>query len=297
MQEQVFAALGACFIRGDAAAAMEIMAKQEELQPLYEQYVDIFCRENYIRYDVPDKLNAVLRAYQQYFRDTFYLKCVPEQAEGTLLDRLRELLGAEGDEAAVGQAVETAFRASGFHAQTGRTNGHFGPYIWKTTVPTTYTVELPDGTCEYTVNILKDFVLRSWMAYLTFDLHGTGGWTSPDGRINCVESAYDFESEQFLVSLLKHEAQHVRDLARWPDMPAWLLEYRAKLVELIYTRESGLLQKFVREAVPERTTDSHAVAACKIAEGMGTFVDQPVSRIREKARELFAFSEEYWKNK
>lgn len=294
MQEQLYESLGECFIRGNVAAAMEIMAAHEDLQPLYEQYADIFCRENYIRYDIPEGLNEVLLAYQHYFRDVFYLKRSTAQAEDTLLNRLRVLLDAgSNDEEVIGQSVEAAFRASGFHALTGRTNGCFGPYIWKTTVPTTFTVELPDGSCRYTVNILRDFVLRSWMAYLTFDMHGTGGWTSPDGTINCVESAYDFESERFRVSLLKHEAQHVRDLERWPDMPACQLEYRAKLVELIYTEQSGLLKKFISEADPERKNDSHAVAACRIAEEMGDYLNRPIQQIQMKAMELFRCSEEH----
>lgn len=293
MQEQLYESLAKCFICGDVSAAMEIMAKHDELHTLYEQYADIFCRENYIRYDIPAHLNEILIAYQQYFRDVFYLKRSEKQAEDTLLNRLHVLLNAESsDEVVIGQAVETAFRDAGFHALTGRTNGCFGPYIWRTTVPTTYIVELPEGTCEYTVNILKDFVLRSWMAYLTFDTHGTGGWTSPDGTINCVESAYDFESEQFRVSLLKHEAQHVCDKQRWPDMPSWQLEYRAKLVELIYTKERNLLQKFINEANPERKNDSHAVAACRIADEMSDWLSQPVSHIQNRAMELFLRSGE-----
>ena len=88
--------------------------------------------------------------------------------------------------------------------------GIFGPYIWKDTIPTSYQIELPEGVEQYTVNILKGFVFRSWMDYLTFGKYGTGGWASEDGTIQCIESAYDFESEKFTVSLLKHEAQHAK---------------------------------------------------------------------------------------
>lgn len=42
---------------------------------------------------------------------------------------------------------------------------------------------------------------------------------SPDGTINCVEQAYDFASERFLVSLLKHEAQHTVDMKRFSKIP------------------------------------------------------------------------------
>lgn len=97
-------------------------------------------------------------------------------------------------------------------------------------------MELPDGSAEYTVNLLKGFVFRSWMDYLTFGRYGTGGWASPDGTINCIEQAYDLESERFRVSLLKHEAQHTVDRKRFPQITPAELEYRAKLVELHFLR-------------------------------------------------------------
>ena len=138
------------------------------------------------------------------------------------------------------------------------------PYIWRDTVPTVYRVELPGGTAEYTVNILKGFVFRSWMDYLTFGMYGTGGWASPDGTINCIEQAYDFESERFLVSLLKHEAQHTIDMKQFPGITPVELEYRAKLVELHYSSDLGVLQKFLSEADESKTNDSHAIASARI---------------------------------
>ena len=63
------------------------------------------------------------------------------------------------------------FEANGFHALFGKTQGYYGPYIWRETVPTVYHVELPSGTADYTVNILSGFVFRSWMDYQTFVKH------------------------------------------------------------------------------------------------------------------------------
>ena len=58
---------------------------------------------------------------------------------------------------------------------SGKTQGYYGPYIRRETVPTVYRVELPEGEAEYTVNILKGFVFRGWMDHLTFGRFGTGG--------------------------------------------------------------------------------------------------------------------------
>lgn len=125
-------------------------------------------------------------------------------------------------------------------------------------------LHMPDGTAAYTVNILKGFVFRSWMDHLTFGRYGTGGWASPDGTINCIEQAYDFAGERFLVSLLKHEAQHTVDMKRVPEITPAELEYRAKLVELHYSGDLSLLQKFLSEADENKTDDAHAVASAKI---------------------------------
>ena len=178
------------------------------------------------------------------------------------------------------------FEAKGYHALFGKTQGYFGPYIWRDTVPTVYRVELPGGTAKYTVNILKGFVFRSWMDYLTFGMRGTGGWASPDGIINCIEQAYDFESERFLVSLLKHEAQHTVDMKQFPGITPAELEYRAKLVELHYSGNLELLQGFLSAADESRASDAHAVASAKIKLDFADTDQTNLSCIQTRALEL-----------
>ena len=170
----------------------------------------------------------------------------------------------DAEEELLTEKLQLVFEANGYHVLFGKTQGYYGPYIWRDTVPTVYRVELPSGTTEYTVNILKGFVFRGWMDYMTFGMHGTVGWASPDGTINCIEQAYDFESERFRVSLLKHESQHIVDMRQFPGITPTELEYRAKLVELHYTSNLGLLQKFLSEADESKTNDSHAIASARL---------------------------------
>lgn len=279
------------FIQGDMAGAMKLMETIPQAHSFLARFVDIFEREHYLRYDIPDSLNDILLLYQQYFRDVFYLGIAEHDAVEALLDKLRKQLNApDADEETLAKVLEHQFGQTGYHFLGGRTNGHYGPYVWKTTVPTTYAVELTDTVSQYTVNILRGFIFRSWLDYLTFGAIGTGGWTSPDGTINCVEKAYDFESEQFKVSLLKHEAQHSEDLKRWPEMKPQELEYRAKLVELIFTEQVNLLEKFVGEADRSRTGDSHAMASARIADEFGGDTHMDIPAVQQKARELFARS-------
>ena len=275
------------FLNGDIKGAIAYMREHEEYKDILPAYTAIFEDGEYRTFEVPDALNDILRQYQIYYRDVFYCGLPEAEAADKLRTRLKALLHLpDAGEELLTERLRSAFEAEGYHALFGKTQGYYGPYIWRDTVPTVYRVELPGGTAEYTVNILKGFVFRSWMDYLTFGRFGTGGWASPDGTINCIAQAYDFESERFLVSLLKHEAQHAVDMKRFPAITPAELEYRAKLVELHYSGDLGLLQKFVSEADETRTDDSHAAASVRIRHEFADTDPTDLSAIRARALEL-----------
>lgn len=275
------------FMNGDIKGAIAYMRDHEEFKDILPAYIAIFEDCEYRTFEIPDILNDILHLYQVYFRDTFYCGLPEAEAADKLLTQLKVLLDMpDAEEELLAGKLQSVFEAKGYYALFGKTQGYYGPYIWKDTVPTVYHVELPGGTAEYTVNILKGFVFRSWMDYLTFGRFGTGGWASPDGTINCVEQAYDFESERFLVSLLKHEAQHTMDMKQFPGITPAELEYRAKLVELHYSSDLGLLQKFLSEADESKTNDSHAVASARIKLGFADTDQTNLSNIQAQALEL-----------
>ena len=275
------------FLNGDIKGAIAYMREHEEYKDIFPAYTAIFEDGEYRTFEVPDALNDILRQYQVYYRDVFYCGLPEAEAADKLRARLKALLHLpDAGEELLTERLRSAFEAEGYHALFGKTQGYYGPYIWRDTVPTVYRVELPGGTAEYTVNILKGFVFRSWMDYLTFGRFGTGGWASPDGTINCIAQAYDFESERFLVSLLKHEAQHAVDMKQFPAITPAELEYRAKLVELHYSGDLGLLQKFVSEADESRADDSHAAAAARIRREFADTDPADLSAIRARALEL-----------
>ena len=276
------------FLNGDIKGAIAYMREHEEFRDILPAYTSIFEKQEYRAYDMAENLNDILRLYQIYFREAFYCGLPETEAAEKLRTRLKAILHMpEAEEDALVERLQALFEAAGYHALFGRTQGYYGPYLWRETVPTVYHVELPGGTAEYTVNILKDFVFRGWMDYLTFGRYGTGGWASPDGTINCIEQAYDFTSERFLVSLLKHEAQHTVDMKRFPGITPAELEYRAKLVELHYTGDPGLLQKFLSEADESKTGDSHAVASARLRRAFADTDQSSLPCIRARALELF----------
>ena len=275
------------FLNGDIKGAIAYMRNHEEFKDILPAYIAIFENCEYRTYEIPDMLNDILRLYQVYFRDTFYCGLPEREAADKLLTQLKALLDMpDAEEALLTEQLQSAFEAEGYHALFGKTQGYYGPYVWKDTVPAVYSVELPEGTAQYTVNILRGFVFRSWMDYLTFGRFGTGGWASPDGTINCIEQAYDFESERFLVSLLKHEAQHTVDMKQFPGITPTELEYRAKLVELHYSGDLGLLQKFLSAADESRPNDSHAIASARLKREFADTDQKNLSHIQTRALEL-----------
>ena len=275
------------FLNGDIKGAIAYMRNHEEFKDILSAYIAIFENCEYRTYEIPDILNDILRLYQVYFRDTFYCGLPETEAADKLLTQLKALLDMpDAEEALLTEQLQSAFEAEGYHALFGKTQGYYGPYVWKDTVPAVYSVELPEGTAQYTVNILRGFVFRGWMDYLTFGRFGTGGWASPDGTINCIEQAYDFESERFLVSLLKHEAQHTVDMKQFPGITPAELEYRAKLVELHYSGDLGLLQKFLSAADESRPNDSHAIASARLKREFADTDQKNLSHIQTRALEL-----------
>lgn len=280
--------------KGRLRPAMEYLAQFPEQAELYRQYMSLYQQEQYLSYDVDSQLQDILLAYQKYYRDAFYLEKSPEEAAEGLRARLAGLLGdgaASLDE--LEELAAEAFRAGGFHFLGGRTGGCYGPYIWRTEELRRYEVELPEGVQEYAVKLLGGFVMESWLSYLTFGLSGTGGWSNGDGLIHCVKRHYDLESESFRVSLLKHEAQHASDQSRYPGMSSADLEYRAKLVELIYSEERQLLGRFLQEADAANPGSGHGLAAERIVRGFARRQDGdglaalPIETVRAAALELF----------
>lgn len=229
----------------------------------------MFADEKYLTYDVDERLNEILLIYQKYFRDVFYLETNAEHAAETMRMRFVDAFRISDDNTELGEIeqryVAKEFEKKSLHFLGGRTGGYFGPYVWQNTEVKEYDVVLPNGTQKYTVKLLDGFVCNSWCDYISFGAVGTGGWTGADGIVNCIKSCYNFEEESFTVSLLKHEAQHARDLANCKNMSSVDLEYRAKLVELIYSEKRNLLRRFAREA-DVSNGNAHAIAANRIVE-------------------------------
>lgn len=289
-------------VKGNLRAAMAYLGQFPETAALYQKGVALYQEEQYLTYNVDAELNEILLVYQKYYRDVFYLELSAEEAAQRLQERLAALFRSTSDSSLdeLEEIAGTAFRRKSLHALMGRTGGYYGPYIWRVEELRHYAVELPEGTQDYAVKFLDGFIMKSWLDYISFGEAGTGGWSNGDGLIHCVRAAYDLESEDFQVSLLKHEAQHAMDQARYKDIANEELEYRAKLVELIYSEERRMLERFVCQADTTRADNGHGMAAERIVRGFEARLKKdrsrltgiPVETVQTVSRSLFTESSE-----
>ncbi|MGG3562988.1 hypothetical protein ABES03_15455 [Neobacillus rhizosphaerae] len=247
-------------LQGDVPAAYEylrsIKDKSKKLQALELKYHRRFFTEKPIfRIKSDDTwIRKVLLAYYQYFIAAL-TKQNRSEAEIQLAQSLAPCIPNNPSDMDLDQIegqLEVLFKNKGYHFLGGLTGPFRGPYIWKTMEKKEFRVELPYLTEEITVYFLSDFLLQSWIHFSTFGEKRAGGWAKPEGLYfvndRPKEKKINLDSTEFQVSYLKHEAQHLSDYTRFPNLKPKDLEYRAKLVELIYEPNSfRLLKKFFYE--------------------------------------------------
>ena len=299
-------------ICGKLKAVIAYLEQFPEKAEIVEQYKAIFYEKKLPQACDNSVVNNILFPFYMYYHDIFFDEISEDEGRAALTERLAQLLHLEysknwttkeyekffDDE--IEPRLEEIVTAEGYHYMGGDTQGHMGPYIWKDESLTTFEVQLPNQTEQYTVNLLSGFVSRSWLDYISLKEIGPAGWAGKDGIINCVIDAYKegIESEPFQVHFLKHEAQHIVDYTANPELSGVDLEYRAKLVELIYSKRD-IFEYFLREASNEDFNNSHAYASYRIVENLskkifGVEYETDLDRwetvreeIKEKALELY----------
>ncbi|WP_157753910.1 hypothetical protein [Lysobacter capsici] len=197
----------------------------------------------------------VLEIYQRYWWNAVRDPVARPAFDAKLKAELAALTGqpppADGDDAfdAMIEPLNVELRKRGFHPLQGRTPPLYDLFLWGKQEERDYTVDLPGGEQQpVRVFLMDDWLSRGWSHHSACGATGAAGWAKPEG-LYAVRSSYgDLKGEDFRVSFLGHEAQHFADMKRWPDMPSWTLEYRAKLVELAKADETRikLLDKFYR---------------------------------------------------
>ena len=108
--------------------------------------------------------------------------------------------------------------------------------------------------------------MLSWLHFATFGNVYAGGWAKKDA-LYCIVPRFrdELHTDAFYVSFLKHETQHLRDYQEFPQLKAPDLEYRAKLVEIMYYSDHEFFNTLLIQAVKNKNSP-HNYAAYKITE-------------------------------
>lgn len=148
----------------------------------------------------------------------------------------------------------------GFFVANGKTGELFDLLVWAKETSTNYKTKLPETNVNVKVIFMDSVISMGWEEYATFGRYFPGGWTATDA-LYCARSTYDLNSENFKVSYIKHEGQHFSDNIRFPNLSGADLEYRAKLVELIYADKTlyDLIAFFIGNTGAERS-NAHGFA-------------------------------------
>lgn len=245
-------------LQGNVLEAIEylnsIENKSDDILDLERKYIHRFVtQEEAVKIKSEDPwIQAVLKCYYKYYISVLTNNDVQESEKQLALSLAKTLMINEGSNLEkLETKLESIFREKGYSFLGGRTTPYHGPYIWKTTKKEDFHVELPCGTQGLTVFFISDFLMLSWLHFATFGKHHAGGWAKEEGLyyVNAGNKEIDTHSADFQVWFLKHEAQHLSDYAKYPNLEGTDLEYRAKLVELIYYPDTfSKLGTFINQA-------------------------------------------------
>jgi hypothetical protein len=264
-------------MQGNVLEAIEelksIENKSDDILELEKKFIHRFVMQDEV-FNINSEdpwIQEVLKCYYIYYIAVLTNNDV-EKSEKQLAVNLANVLkvSQETDLEEIESELENIFKGKGYVYLGGRTIPYIGPYIWKTTKRQDFQVELPCNSFNLTVFFISDFLMMSWLHFATFGRHYAGGWAKEEGiyYVNANNIEIDTESDDFQVWFLKHEAQHLSDYAKYPNLNGVSLEYRAKLVELIYYPDIfSKLETFINESKNDESL-AHPYAAFLIMKGL-----------------------------
>ncbi|MED1203238.1 hypothetical protein [Heyndrickxia acidicola] len=262
-------------VKGELHNAVSYLNQFPSKHKLVERYLSIFN-------NVPKRkinngvIKDILNIYYTYYKMIFWERKTPKEGEKFLVKTFSKKYGFDPymkmDE--LENYLKGIIENEGYFFVGGYTSGFFGPYIWEKTEEAHYKVNLLNTDYHLTVKMMDGFISRSWLDFISLGTIGTGGWASENGDLYCVRKSYSkyFDKPRFKVSYLKHEAQHALDKKNYGDMLSKDLEYRAKLIELIYFPDIRKFKHFFYEADGSSKENAHSYASFVIVRDLSRYL-------------------------
>ena len=188
-------------------------------------------------------------------------------------------------------------------------NGFQELFIWNKESTKKYEVILPKDTVKTTVVFIESYHINGYDEFATFGDYQVGGWAIKESAtLYCNKGTYDLNSEEFKVSYLKHESLHFTDLNNYPNLSPADLEYRSKVIELMYCTEATMYDNivlFMSGANKADRNNSHPYANYILIQNLSKLIFNsdfnsdvkqwkkvPVDKINKAAKSLYEMSED-----
>jgi hypothetical protein len=143
--------------------------------------------------------------------------------------------------------LKRIIEGEGFKAEFKYRNGFQEVFIWDKETIDKYRVTLPKDTLNATVIFIENYHLNGYDNYASLGNSQVGGWAIKESAtLYCNKSDYDLNSEKFKISYLKHESIHFADLNDYPNLSSADLEYRAKIIELMYCTQKTIYDRILQ---------------------------------------------------
>jgi len=268
---------GVC-LKGDYNKVIAHLLELDDGDELLKKYKDIFENGLYFLEAKDERIVDFLHRYEDYLKWALSNEATTQECKEYLINKLKLLFPRVNFYmrfskslawVALFRAVNVFFKKRGYFVAFGIVAPYPNMSLWYKQTTRKEIVELPEGKVEIDVCEMDEVITRGWLDYLSMNKIGTGGWVTKKG-CTYFKSVYDTDSDEFKVSLLKHEGQHFFDSKKYPKMKSTDLEYRAKLVELIYHKdEMKTFFNFMEQMASEDDRAyPHAYAERKIMQGL-----------------------------
>ena len=164
----------------------------------------------------------------------------------------------------------------GFKVDFKFRNGFQEIFIWNKESTKKYEVILPKDTTKTSVVFIESYHINGYDEFATAGDIQVGGWaTKESATLYCNKGVYDLNSETFEVSYLKHESLHFTDLNYYPNLSSADLEYRSKVIELMYCTEETIydnIEMFMVGANEANRDNSHPYANYILIENLSKLI-------------------------
>ncbi len=231
-------------------------------------------------------VNDISNIYREYWRVELMKPLSESRTDSTLYNNITDyvlsnkLTSLSKDSLRINikddSILKKIIEKEGFKVNFDFRNGFQELFIWNKESTEKYDVILPKETIKTTVVFIESYHIKGYDEFSTIGDSQVGGWATKDSTtLFCNKGTYDLNSEKFKISYLKHESLHFTDLNNYPNLSSADLEYRSKVIELIYCTEGTMydrISEFVLAANNADRDNAHPYANYILIQNMSKLI-------------------------